>query len=240
MPTEYEFDLVENYTDLVTASVSASEMCKKLVHSKLSGNQTVGAQLLAIDNQARFGLVGSYGKTVQFGSLSVWDEHPFSETVRNGETNHVSHQEPDGSEVKILAIPLLKGQEPVGLMAVVSNPSASEPPFGKVSTLALKTLSKITALWLDSLGLAKSSGSFSTQSGGFEQASPETLTSRQMLILQGLADGKTNAQIAQEMILSESTIRQETVKIFRALGVHGRAEAAKRAIHLGLILKAAI
>jgi DNA-binding NarL/FixJ family response regulator len=61
-----------------------------------------------------------------------------------------------------------------------------------------------------------------------------------MLILQGLADGKTNAQIAQEMILSESTIRQETVKIFRALGVHGRAEAAKRAIHLGLILKAAI
>ncbi len=240
MPTELEFDLVEHYTDLVSASVSASELCKKLVHSKLSGNQTVGAQLLAIDNQARFGLVGSYGKTIQLGNLSVWDDHPFSDAVRSSEFSLISFPDSDGSSVGLLALPLLKGQEPVGLMAVVSSASASEPPFGKVSTFVMKTLSKITAIWLDSLGVTSAATLPRGQGGGFEQADPETMTPRQLLILQSLADGKTNAQIAQEMILSESTIRQETVKIFRALGVHGRGEAARRAVHLGLITRAAI
>jgi DNA-binding NarL/FixJ family response regulator len=55
-----------------------------------------------------------------------------------------------------------------------------------------------------------------------------------------MAEGKTNAQIAQELILSESTIRQETVKIYRALGVHARSEAGKRAKHLGIIDRVAI
>ena len=35
-----------------------------------------------------------------------------------------------------------------------------------------------------------------------------------------MAQGLTNAQIAQELMLSESSIRQETVKIYRALGVN--------------------
>ena len=55
-----------------------------------------------------------------------------------------------------------------------------------------------------------------------------------------MAEGKTNAQIAQELILSESTIRQETVKIYRALGVSARSEASKRAKHLGIIDRLAI
>jgi DNA-binding NarL/FixJ family response regulator len=55
-----------------------------------------------------------------------------------------------------------------------------------------------------------------------------------------MAEGKTNAEIAQEMILSESTIRQETVRIYRALGVSARADASKRAKHLGIIDRLAI
>ena len=41
--------------------------------------------------------------------------------------------------------------------------------------------------------------------------------------------------IANEMILSESTIKQESVKIFRALGVGTRQQAVLKANTLGLL-----
>ena len=50
-----------------------------------------------------------------------------------------------------------------------------------------------------------------------------------------MAQGKTNLVIANEMILSESTIKQESVKIFRALGVSTRQQAVLKAKTLGLL-----
>jgi DNA-binding NarL/FixJ family response regulator len=61
------------------------------------------------------------------------------------------------------------------------------------------------------------------------------LTHRQQEVLQRMANGKTNAQIAVDLILSESSIRQETVKIYRALGVATRLEAAQKGLNLGLV-----
>ena len=63
------------------------------------------------------------------------------------------------------------------------------------------------------------------------------LSQRQLQVLQGMAGGLTNAEIARELLLSESTIRQETVRIFKALGVPGRIEAGKKAKALGLLSK---
>jgi DNA-binding NarL/FixJ family response regulator len=50
-----------------------------------------------------------------------------------------------------------------------------------------------------------------------------------------MALGKTNLVIANKMILSESTIKQESVKIFRALGVSTRQQAVLKAVTLGLL-----
>ena len=86
---------------------------------------------------------------------------------------------------------------------------------------------------MDSLGLKPATGPITT-------ASANDLTERQMDILRQMAQGKTNAQIAAEMILSESSIRQETVRIYRALGVGTRAEAARKGLNLGLIDKVTI
>jgi DNA-binding NarL/FixJ family response regulator len=107
-----------------------------------------------------------------------------------------------------------------------------------ISPEALSVVSKITGIWLDSLGLT--SAFPRGDSVAAPTASPESLTERQLTVLRLMAEGKTNAQIAQELILSESTIRQETVKIYRALGVHARSEAGKRAKHLGIIDRVAI
>jgi len=52
----------------------------------------------------------------------------------------------------------------------------------------------------------------------------KSLTSRQESILKMINEGKTNALIASQLGYSESLIRQETIIIYRKLGVEGRRE----------------
>ena len=57
--------------------------------------------------------------------------------------------------------------------------------------------------------------------------SSETLTSRQREILTLVAEGMTNAQIAQRLYLSEFTIKQHLRHAYKLLGVKNRTEAVK-------------
>lgn len=61
------------------------------------------------------------------------------------------------------------------------------------------------------------------------------LTQRQILILRGMVEGKTNHELATEMGFSVSTIRHETMRIYQALAVSDRKEAAKKALTLSII-----
>lgn len=68
---------------------------------------------------------------------------------------------------------------------------------------------------------------------------PDELSERQVQVLTLMAEQKTNAQISRIIGYSESTVRQETMAIFRFLGVHDRREAAKVASLRGLLTVAA-
>ena len=61
------------------------------------------------------------------------------------------------------------------------------------------------------------------------------LTSRQLLILRGMVDGKTNHELAAELGFSVSTVRHETMRVYQALAVSDRKEAAKKALVLGIV-----
>ena len=61
------------------------------------------------------------------------------------------------------------------------------------------------------------------------------LTARQLLILAGMIDGKTNHELSLTLGFSVSTIRHETMAIFRKLEVSDRKEAAKHALANGLV-----
>lgn len=61
------------------------------------------------------------------------------------------------------------------------------------------------------------------------------LSERQLLVLQGIHEGKTNRSIAEELGFSESTIRQETIKIYQSLGVGSRHDAVAVAQEDGLL-----
>jgi DNA-binding CsgD family transcriptional regulator len=226
---------IDELSGLLANAATATDLCRKLVHSDLTNPETVGASIFAIDQQAQFNLVGSYGKGLPVSGVSVWDEHPFAKAARSGSIHNETAKAIDGSDVEAYCLPLTKGSDPIGLLCLTL---ASGARMNSISTEALSAVSKITGIWLDSLGLSNNNSSNS--GNGSTPASPETLTDRQIKVLRFLAEGKTNAEIAQEMILSESTIRQETVRIYRALGVSARADASKRAKHLGIIDRLAI
>ena len=61
------------------------------------------------------------------------------------------------------------------------------------------------------------------------------LSARQLSILRGMVEGKTNHELATEMGFSVSTIRHETMRIYQALAVSDRKEAAKKALILSII-----
>jgi DNA-binding NarL/FixJ family response regulator len=64
----------------------------------------------------------------------------------------------------------------------------------------------------------------------------EPLTPREMEVLQRLAEGLTNKAIAQELGISEHTIKFHVNAIMGKLHAQSRTEAVVRATRLGLIL----
>jgi DNA-binding NarL/FixJ family response regulator len=61
------------------------------------------------------------------------------------------------------------------------------------------------------------------------------LSARQLAILRGMVEGKTNHELATELGFSVSTVRHETMRIYQALSVSDRKEAAKKALTLSLV-----
>jgi DNA-binding NarL/FixJ family response regulator len=68
------------------------------------------------------------------------------------------------------------------------------------------------------------------------KAPVESLTHRELEVLQLMARGSTNRQIAQQLGISEHTVKFHAAAILGKLGARSRAEAVARAIGLGWIL----
>ncbi len=63
---------------------------------------------------------------------------------------------------------------------------------------------------------------------------PEPLTDQERRLLELISEGKTNKEIAQEVFLSEKTVRNYVSNILAKLGLSNRAEAAAFAVRHGL------
>lgn len=72
---------------------------------------------------------------------------------------------------------------------------------------------------------------------GAQQSFPisQELTQRQLKVLGGIRDGLTNYQIARMMNVSESTVKQESIRIYRFLDVNSRQEAVETALARGVL-----
>jgi DNA-binding NarL/FixJ family response regulator len=66
-------------------------------------------------------------------------------------------------------------------------------------------------------------------------ALPETLTERELEVLQLLTRGRQNKEIASELVISERTVKFHVSAILAKLGVGNRTEAVSKAAQLGLV-----
>jgi ATP/maltotriose-dependent transcriptional regulator MalT len=63
----------------------------------------------------------------------------------------------------------------------------------------------------------------------------DPLSERELEVLDLLASGKTNSEVAGDLFVSVGTVKSHTGNIYRKLGARNRAEALARARELGLI-----
>ena len=75
--------------------------------------------------------------------------------------------------------------------------------------------------------------SFINRLGDFPKELP--ITNREREILVELAQGKTNREISQGLVLSTSTVRNHISSIFTKLRISNRSQATAVAIYAGLL-----
>lgn len=61
------------------------------------------------------------------------------------------------------------------------------------------------------------------------------ITNREKEVLKHLAEGKSNKEISQSLLLSPSTIRNHISNIYTKLKISNRSQATKIAIYAGLL-----
>jgi DNA-binding NarL/FixJ family response regulator len=61
------------------------------------------------------------------------------------------------------------------------------------------------------------------------------LTERELQVLRGMSEGKSNAEIGRELFVSEDTVKTHARRLFRKLGARDRAHAVASAFRSGLV-----
>jgi two-component system response regulator DesR len=68
-----------------------------------------------------------------------------------------------------------------------------------------------------------------------ERSAPIGLSERERTVLELMASGSTNPEIAAALHLSKHTVKEHTSGVYRKLGVRNRTEAVQKAQRLGLV-----
>lgn len=205
---------------------SPADYCRRLTTDPFLGEGMLGNHLYLLDASGTFRLIGGYGINPlgEEQEFNQFDDSIFSQSISKAQYVRAPHNESCDLQV----CPAIKAGTPIGAILTVLKPEK-----GGTEKFRVEGFQEL-AYYL-SLGMFISGSPVTLIDSTKRQPSGERLTERQTVILTGIAQGKTNMQIAKELILSESAIKQETVKIFRALGVANRREAAIKAASLGMV-----
>lgn len=220
------FDLFQAAMDVVLESENSQELCRKIVHSDFFNEVARGAYVYLLNNRSNLVEAAGYGEPFAEGleEISAWDENPASQSIRS--KSFVFRAGSESARLNgAIAFPLMHNNAPIGCAVIVLTPATTESP---VPVEIIEPLEKLSGYFVATKGTSRGSSKIN-------EGSVEDLTTRQVTILGYMGDGMTNAEISTKVLLSESTVRQETIRIYRALQVSGRQEAVAKARALKLI-----
>jgi two-component system, NarL family, response regulator len=134
----------------------------------------------------------------------------------------------------------LAKKKPPGRALVLSHYDGDQDVFEAMKAGALGYLSKETnrAALFEAIREIAQGRRYMPQTLAYKLAtrvSQPTLTAREQEVLEKIATGKTNPQIAAEMALSSKTVTMYVSHILQKLGVKTRTEAVMAALDKGLL-----
>lgn len=220
---------IRSFIEWLSYHPTPDEISRALVLDHLAPFQACCARIGLLNSDDSLTFAGEYGfedgkkgKTFPSTEWRTWN-HDAADIALGRNPNHWSEDK------KLLMFQLRhRGAIQGHLLIRFSEPITY---FEKVEEVVLDYAVPISLyLSLNHEGRKTSAGSSDQDDTGSTQ-----LTARQLSILSGMVEGKTNHELATELGFSVSTIRHETMRIYQALSVSDRKEAAKKALALALL-----
>lgn len=215
--------------DVINQSTSAQDYCRRLTLHPTLGTGMRGNHVFALTSTGKFKLMGGFGH-YPFPSDAEFSQLKSSLLSRSVSSRSIERETVDTAEgaMDIQAVPGLKGGTPNGVIVTCFD-------VGTGGTESFEMDPEQVQAYYLTLGLFISASGFGAIDAAEREPTNRPLTDRQYAILVGMAEGKTNLQMASEMHVSESMIKQETVKIYRSLGVATRQQAAVKAKAMAML-----
>lgn len=214
---DHQKPVVESCIKLLTFLSSCSsleEICRRLVHDKRFNGAVAGAYSFRLESDNRYAL-----ETYCGGILKLVESQLFNEDGDSLEVMPVGgdSQFLENGAFRALIIPVMRKGVPERIFILQLSESAKNPI---VHIDTLRIIQATGQMIIASLPLLSPNGIHAKAlPSGFE------LNERHYAILAFIGLGLTNRQIASRLLVSESIVRQENIKIFRYLKASNRKQA---------------
>lgn len=213
---------------LAVTAATDNQICRFITLDSCADIFPSSCLLAKLEDDGEFTITGVFGfksDTVEiFKKLTLVQESMIAEAVKsnrvhiNGTLKELErHQKVDVTgKLDIAAAHMVI--LPISDFGVLLLFTTKEPDVDSSLELFLMAICGLLAL-----DRHKSAALFNTASSNHQVVAGKlNLTARQSTILEGIRHGHTNSTIALDIGYSESLIRQETIDIFKKLGVSGR------------------
>lgn len=207
------------------------------------------ALISVFDSSGNVSAAGSFGLANDvvraLRRMSLWDRSPAVDAIRDGEPLILNDrasllgeypwlENHDGLLNPTTVWPLTIGTQRLGSLQMQFAEPVTHEAVAPVFAATAPILGLYVSLRSPSNAPVEPERPQSVPRSGNGQVETE-LSPRQVRILHLLAEGLTNPQIAARIGFSDSTVRQETMAIYRFLGADGRREAVHIAGLRGLL-----
>ena len=215
-------------------SRSSSEFCRFLAIVSLRDLKARAAMLVRRDLDGALRLHGQHGlvsKRVNGGDHQIVEEKLLQEAITERRIIQCNETATDRG---FLAIPFNTSSPVQGAVGIGFAMDSRSLTLSTIELELIQLLGELIAV--NSLPRMRATGLLSKIYFDSDHADAQTeFSARQLRILDEMAIGRTNVQIAKALAVSESTIKQETVKIFKLLGVSNRQRAVSICKEMGVI-----
>ena len=220
------------------------DVLSHLVHRVLVDIQATSIFVSSLSHENNVEYVAQFGLDPHIWELypkttQIFEKYPITDAMRTRKTTWINTLPDWGDEYPLLKPIEYPGKEktficmaiekcgtPVAVVGIFAAPVIEVD--GETDAF-LGTIANILSLYLyvENDGPEASGIRLGNSAAIKKVKTDDKLTDRQMLILKMISENRTNILISEILGYSESTIRQETIKIYAKLGCNGREEASR-------------